>query len=1176
MKQATRFTKLALLLIVAGSLVLAGCGGDDGVSPADHQAALDEAAAERAAAEKKAAEEKEAAEAAAAAERARLGRIADARTAIAAAATAEDADAAYDAVKDEATDAESAELMKAVADRKMAIATAEENQRLEMERQAEMARQGRIADALTAIAAADSAEAAQAAYDMVKDEATTTEAAALMQAVMDRTAALAMMDRAAQQMMALTAAAANVDVTAFDLTTPTGIAAAEAALEALKMALAAAADVSDTDKAMYQLRLDAASAPVMAARAESDRMGRIEAARQAIAVADTPAAAQAAYDAVKDDATATEGAGLQAAVDMRTAELATMDRAAAQMMALSTAAGNIDLSDLSTQDAVNAASMAIAALEAALAAAADVSDANKATYQATVDASKTAVMTAQGALDHAAQTMVLANAVTGLQAIDLGNLSTQAAIDAAQAAIDTLKMALEAATELSAAEKSAALVELATASRTVMMAQGRVDVADQMAALSTAHTALAAIDLNDLMTQAQIDAAKAAIVALDLALADAMDLTAAQKLDATVAVTLAKRSVMAAQTTLDGNIETQRTALTKAGTALAAIDLDDLDTAEKIAAAKAAVADLMTALAEATHLSDAEKEMYQTQHMAAYETVKMAETGMGLTGRMAAQSKAITDAQAEVSRTVAAVNDSATDAQVMAADDAIAKLKQAIEDADDLGEDHAVVVAAKAVLTTLEAQLTGAKMSRTAKMEADAERQDRDMEVMALRRWRGIDGDPLDDTVGTATDEGRVGRYNTAHTAIEVVAPATGQGTDAVTLMEDKKTSVAELHDWKGKRYYHKVEDTVTTRPHQGDTYEAIVYSDVGEPTMGKKFGSATALPTAPAELAAFAYQYQLTDGALSITTGAITSTDANELATQRRVASPRFDQNVGTKTFSLPSPNDAGATKITIPGTYHGVSGNYICDLMGTTGTCSATVAAEGFVLATTSTETGAGWSFRPTNAEARVSDAPDTNYASYGWWLYTDASSETFLASAFVDINGALTDASGITDLKGEATYTGGAAGQYAIHSASSTGGENDAGAFTARVMLEADFDDDTIEGTINSFMGADGQPRDWSVELMESAVGDTGIIRKEVLDTDGVTRVEVAATQDPAMTKWTIKGMAADTAAGEWSGTLRDPITAPDPKSGTPKVVTGTFYSEYNNTGRMVGAFGANVQP
>ena len=57
--------------------------------------------------------------------------------------------------------------------------------------------------------------------------------------------------------------------------------------------------------------------------------------------------------------------------------------------------------------------------------------------------------------------------------------------------------------------------------------------------------------------------------------------------------------------------------------------------------------------------------------------------------------------------------------------------------------------------------------------------------------------------------------------------------------------------------------------------------------------------------------------------------------------------------------------------------------------------------------------------------------------------------------------------------------------------TGGTNDAGHFTARATLNANFNDDTITGTIDQFMGADGQSRNWSVELKESVIADGGAI-------------------------------------------------------------------------------------
>ena len=189
------------------------------------------------------------------------------------------------------------------------------------------------------------------------------------------------------------------------------------------------------------------------------------------------------------------------------------------------------------------------------------------------------------------------------------------------------------------------------------------------------------------------------------------------------------------------------------------------------------------------------------------------------------------------------------------------------------------------------------------------------------------------------------------------------------------------------------------------------------------------------------------------------------------------------------------------------------------------------------------------------------DADYASYGWWLHT-AEDGTLTTSAFVDDRGTVDAASGITDLRGTATYTGGAAGNYAL--SSSTGGTNDAGHFTARATLEADFNNDMITGTVDRFMGADGQSRNWSIALMKSAIGDTGLIRRSDDDNS-----DLAADDPGAMTTWTIDGTAAD-AAGQWSGALKN-----NGDDDVPRVATGTFHSEYGTAGRMVGAFGANKQ-
>ena len=200
------------------------------------------------------------------------------------------------------------------------------------------------------------------------------------------------------------------------------------------------------------------------------------------------------------------------------------------------------------------------------------------------------------------------------------------------------------------------------------------------------------------------------------------------------------------------------------------------------------------------------------------------------------------------------------------------------------------------------------------------------MAATAAKLYAGISAPTGDVASPTATD--RAAAYNTEGTAILVSAGLPADAPAAVTLSEDKKTMVAANHGWAGKRY---------AGPDGGDMYEAMVYSNVGEPTMGKKFGSAAAV-TDDGD-----FQYQLADGSLAI--------DTSTEAVQMLVASSMFDHSAGTKEFEK---GDNEIAKM-IPGSYHGVSGTYSCTPSDANTNCSATVAADGFTLQ------GGAWTFKP-----------------------------------------------------------------------------------------------------------------------------------------------------------------------------------------------------------------------
>ncbi len=494
------------------------------------------------------------------------------------------------------------------------------------------------------------------------------------------------------------------------------------------------------------------------------------------------------------------------------------------------------------------------------------------------------------------------------------------------------------------------------------------------------------------------------------------------------------------------------------------------------------------------------------------------------------QKTALMNAHTTLQRAVNALVGEATQDEVNTARNAATALQNAINAATDVAASDLTMYRnaltnANTAITTAQTQLTTAK--NTAMM------------ATAMKLYDGIGSAPLTST-GDGARSAEYSGTNDATITVTMDDAAEGDGTDVTQILtEDKKTMVAANHGWEGKKY------TASGTGVDG-TYEAIVYSNVGESEEGDPFNEEYTLNTADAA----------NPGELPIT-GDVANATA-------RIASSSFDQSAGTKEFKLPT----NTVRVMLSGSYHGVSGTYYCTPAADS-TCAAQVAADGFTLGGTAdannafTAGGGTWTFKPGTPTAKVTSMPDAHYVSYGWWIHT-AEDGKLTASAFVDDKDDGTDANvpaatGVTALRGTATYSGGAAGKYAL--SSSTGGTNDAGHFTARATLQADFNDDMITGTIDNFMGADGMSRDWSVELMESAIGDTGLIRRSDDDNS-----DLAAADPGAMTKWTVDGTAGS-ASGGWTGSLQ--VNGDD---GVPKVGTGTFHSTHGPGNSMVGAFGA----
>ena len=590
--------------------------------------------------------------------------------------------------------------------------------------------------------------------------------------------------------------------------------------------------------------------------------------------------------------------------------------------------------------------------------------------------------------------------------------------------------------------------------------------------------------------------------------------------------------------------ETARIAAQKATLKAAAdaIDTSDLSDADAVAAARNGANGLKAALDAADGVSDAGKAMYRSVLDDAEAAVRMAETGLDARDRMTAQQTAITDALAVAREALRAVNDGSTEAEVMAADAAVAALGMAIDDAADLPEGDLTVARARGSHGVLVAWLAAARESRTAALEKAREVEMAAIAARAAKLYPGIA--PQDGTPGPS-------RRHAAHAADGDDAILVAFGSDppdgmTARLVPDEGTPVPENHGWQGGRYVSPSSDTAPLR----DGFEAVVFSNVEG--LGRKFGSAM-----PGTGAGREFEYMLADGLLAL----VTAGSAEPAFSASRVGSQRFVNIADVKRFRL----RGDETNVLIRGSYYGVPGSYDCT-PGAGEECAVRVAAAGFELGTVSagnafTENGGTWTFRPDDPNARVVHEVDAAHSSYGWWLRTAGRNGQRFgaldASAFDDEKGGIPAAGGLATLYGTATYTGGAAGQYALTSL--TGGINDAGSFVARAAFEADFTGNTVSGAIDGFTGADGMERDWSVALADQSVSAGGVISGD--GTPGSTARQ--------MTLWTIGGKAV-AASGEWTGTFRD-----NGDDGVPKVVTGTFHAAFGHEGRMVGGFGASRQ-
>ena len=262
-----------------------------------------------------------------------------------------------------------------------------------------------------------------------------------------------------------------------------------------------------------------------------------------------------------------------------------------------------------------------------------------------------------------------------------------------------------------------------------------------------------------------------------------------------------------------------------------------------------------------------------------------------------------------------------------------------------------------------------------------------------------------------------------------------------------------------------------------------------------------------------------------------------------------------------------------TFAGSVRGLLGTFSC----TAANCAAPLRGiDGSVPADFAVT---GWTFAPTNPNGRIDVADKDGYLQFGWWLNPKGRNvdDGFNVQIFASAPGmtASEELSGM-DVEGSATYTGGAAGKWAI--ASTTEDRTDGGHFTATATIGVDFDADadddatngndkngvSVSGMITDFMTGDVSRPGWSVELIVDDVLDDA-------NTPSTLGAQTAANLPVGVTggaTWSTGG------AVDGTGTWEADFYGSEKVTTHPLAVAGTFQAAIagGTVGRIRGAFGA----
>ena len=813
-----------------------------------------------------------------------------------------------------------------------------------------------------------------------------------------------------------------------------------------------------------------------------------------------------------------------AAAAARRTALATMARVTAQKKALMEAAGGIDTSDLSDAERIAAAKAANSRLKAALDAAADVSDADKATYRTQLAAAEKAVDRQEQLNAVMGASMTLAAALKALS--DAGSTPTAAQVTAAGEALAALNAAIAAGGHLTEAQKARYGSEADQAPARIASAKTLLDAEDlrredervagivrditdtEIAAAKTAVGVVTDMSGDGDVTAAQgaVDAARARIDGADIPEGSRQMLRTALAVHEG-SLSARKASRLAYQERMADEAEATRIAgivkaitegeIAAAGTAVGMVTLTS--DAGTVTAAQSAI-DAATAEIDGANIPDTEKarlRLLVAGHQGALDGKKLARlNNVKELERIAAIVKAITEGEiAAVGTAVGKITNLSPGRTVTDVDDAIDAATKAIADATLPDANKAVLRAA------LDVQKDAFAAARTKR--AEGARMGAALHA-AMGPPKAVPtnaptGTPLNALYNLATVPYYITRIADSGNDTSTVKTEVGERTDFRIDPAQGAGSFADADPHTAVFFRHGAHSTAMPRVAKTGVKPAVTTSvadkrhemDVGHEWYVTHYERATGSGEARVTDRVRVYNDRV--GGPDAFRGHVLEWDAaayfaanpkgwRGLGTYDKakrevslgtniidimVVSPVFDRRSGgaVGAFTLTpadgaSPSDPSVTMV--EGTYMGAKGHYVCASDCTVGRAVGGGPYGGYSLS-------ANWKFVHLKGAKALLWDPD--YLYFGWWARDDDDGMPAAASAFYDARGGgIETASDGTSYGGSATYEGPAAGQYAIHDPDN--GRGDGGEFTATATLRAEFNTPSLNpqsgmsGTIDGF--------------------------------------------------------------------------------------------------------------